>query len=101
VLADEHEEGAMKFNVVALAVTSAILCGLVMLLVTLANFVCGSYGQQFLQTLSSVYPGYHATHSVVQVIVGTLYGVVHGLIGGAVFAWLYNWLHDKCTKLGI
>jgi uncharacterized BrkB/YihY/UPF0761 family membrane protein len=95
-----REEGTMKFNIYALAVTSAILCGLVMLLVTIANFVCGSYGQQFLQTMSSVYPGYHATHSVVQVIVGTLYGAVEGLIGGAAFAWLYNWLHDQCAKLG-
>ena len=91
----------MKFNIYALAVTSAILCGLVMLLVTLANFVCGNYGQQFLQTMSSVYPGYHATHSIVQIIVGTLYGAVDGLIGGAVFAWLYNWLHKQFSKPGV
>jgi TRAP-type mannitol/chloroaromatic compound transport system permease large subunit len=90
----------VKFNIKALAVTSAILCGLVMLLVSLANFFCGSYGQQFLQTMSSVYPGYHATHSVVQVIVGTLYGAIDGLIGGAVFAWLYNWLHAQFAKPG-
>ncbi len=100
MLASASEGEAMKFNVYALAVTSAILCGLVMLLVTLANFVCGGYGQQFLQTMSSVYPGYHATHSVVQIIVGTLYGVVDGLIGGAVFACLYNWLHNRFAKPG-
>jgi len=40
--------------------------------------------------MSSVYPGYHATRSIVEVIVGTLYGVVDGLVGGAGFAWLYN-----------
>ncbi len=49
-----------------------------------------AYGQQFLQTMASVYVGYHVTRSIAEVIVGTVYGVVDGLIGGAVFAWLYN-----------
>jgi hypothetical protein len=80
----------MKFNTKALALTSAILWGLAMLLMSLANLIWGNYGQQFLRTMSSVYPGYHATRSVAEVIVGTLYGFVDGLIGGAVFAWLYN-----------
>jgi len=80
----------MKFNIKALALASAILWGLVMLLVSLGNLIWGNYGQQFLQTMSSLYPGYHATRSIVEVIVGTLYGAVDALIGGAVFAWLYN-----------
>jgi len=80
----------MKFNTKGLALTSAILWGLAMLLMGLANLIWGSYGQQFLQTMSSVYPGYDATRSVADVVVGTLYGAVDGLIAGAVFAWLYN-----------
>jgi hypothetical protein len=80
----------MRFNVKGLALASGILWGVAMLGMGLANLVWSSYGQQFLQTMSSVYPGYHATRSVVGVIVGTLYGVVDGVIGGAVFAWLYN-----------
>ena len=80
----------MRFNVKGLALASGILWGVAMLGMGLANLVWSSYGQQFLQTMSSVYPGYHATRSVVEVIVGTLYGVVDGVIGGAVFAWLYN-----------
>jgi len=87
----------MKFNIKALGLASAILWGLVMLLMGLANLIWGNYGQQFLQTMSSVYPGYHATRSIVEVIVGTLYGVVDGLVGGAAFAWLYN----QCAKPGI
>ncbi len=87
----------MKFNIKALALASAILWGLVMLLMGLANLIWGNYGQQFLQTMSSVYPGYHATRSIIEVIVGTLYGVVDGLVGGAAFAWLYN----QCAKPGI
>jgi len=80
----------MKFSVKGLALASAILWGVAMLVMGLANLIWNSYGQQFLQTMASVYPGYHATRSVAEVIVGTLYGCVDGLIGGAVFAWLYN-----------
>jgi membrane protease YdiL (CAAX protease family) len=80
----------MKFNIKALAVTSAILWGLAMLGMGLANLIWSGYGQQFLQIMSSVYPGYHATRSIAEVVVGTLYGVVDGFICGAVFAWLYN-----------
>ncbi|MGA7475515.1 MAG: bacteriophage holin, partial [Candidatus Sulfotelmatobacter sp.] len=81
---------AMKFNTKALALTSAILWGLAMLVMGVANLIWGNYGQQFLQTMSSVYPGYHATRSIAEVVIGTIYGTVDGLIGGAVFAWLYN-----------
>ena len=80
----------MKLNIKALALTSAILWGLAMLVMGAANLIWANYGQQFLETMSSVYPGYHATRSIAEVIVGTLYGTVDGLVGGAVFAWLYN-----------
>jgi hypothetical protein len=79
----------MKLNIKALALASAILWGVAMLLMSLANLIWGSYGQ-FLQMMSSLYPGYHATRSIAEVIVGTLYGAGDGLVGGAVFAWLYN-----------
>ncbi|MGC2198461.1 MAG: bacteriophage holin [Terriglobales bacterium] len=80
----------MKINTKALAMASGILWGLAMLGMGLANLIWSGYGQQFLQTMSSVYPGYHATRSIAEVIVGTLYGVVDGFVAGAVFAWLYN-----------
>jgi len=82
----------MKLNTLALALASAILWGLAMLGTTLANLVSGNYGAQFLQLMSSIYPGYHATRSIGEVTVGTLYGVVDAFIAGAVFAWLYNHL---------
>jgi hypothetical protein len=75
----------VKFNAKALALASAILWGLAMLVMGLANLIWGNYSQQFLQIMSSVY----ATRSVAAVV-GTLYGVVDGLIAGGVFAWLYN-----------
>lgn len=69
---------------------SGILWGVAMLSMGVANLIWSSYGQQFLQLMASVYPGYHANRSFAEVIVGTLYGFVDGLVGGAVFAWLYN-----------
>lgn len=80
----------MKFSVKGLAMVCGILWGGAMLVMGLANLIWSSYGQQFLQLMASVYPGYHATRSIAEVIVGTLYGFVDGFIGGAVFAWLYN-----------
>ncbi|MGA8149347.1 MAG: hypothetical protein WB952_00090 [Terriglobales bacterium] len=80
----------MKLSVKGLALAFAILWGWAMLGMGLANLIWSGYGQQFLQTMASVYPGYHATRSIAEVIVGTLYGAVDGFIAGAVFAWLYN-----------
>jgi hypothetical protein len=84
------KEQAMKFSVKGFAMPSGILWGVAMLGMGLANLIWGSYGQQFLQLMAAVYPGYHATRSVAEVIVGALYGFVDGLIGAAIFAWLYN-----------
>ena len=57
----------MKFNAKALALASAILWGLAMLVMGLANLIRGNYGQQILQTMSSVYHGYHPTRSFAEV----------------------------------
>ncbi len=80
----------MKLSIKGLALTLGVLWGLAILVMGLSNLVWSNYGQQFLQTMSSVYPGYHATRSIADVIVGTLYGAVDGLFGGAIFAWVYN-----------
>ncbi len=82
----------MKFNIKALALGCAILWGGAVLVVLLVNLGCTSYAQNFLELMASIYPGYHANHTVVQVVIGTLYAAADGLIGGAVFGWLYNWL---------
>ena len=80
----------MKLNVRALAFVAALVWGIAMLLTGLANLIFPSYGWDFLQVMASVYPGYNATRSFGQVIVGTLYGFVDGAVCGAVFGWLYN-----------
>lgn len=81
----------MMLNVKALALTAALIWGvLAMLLTGLANLIWPAYGSDFLRVMASVYPGYDATPSLAQVVVGTAYGLVDGAVAGAVVAWLYN-----------
>lgn len=81
----------MKLDVKAMAFALGLIWGiLAMFLCGLANLIWPDYGKAFLEAMASVYPGYHATRSFWQVIVGTLYGLVDGAVAGAVIAWLYN-----------
>jgi hypothetical protein len=80
----------MKLSVKALAYASAIVWGLAVLLVGIANLLWPPYGAAFLGLVSSIYPGYKAVANVSNILVGTLYALLDGAIGGAVFAWIYN-----------
>jgi hypothetical protein len=74
-----------------MAITVGLVWGvLAMFLTGLANLLWPDYGQEFLQVMASLYPGYHATPGFGQLIVGTLYGLVDGAVAGAIFAWVYN-----------
>jgi len=53
----EGKDQAMKLSIKGLALASGILWGVAMLGMGLANLIWGGYGQQFLQTMSSVYFG--------------------------------------------
>jgi hypothetical protein len=87
-----REEPAMKFDIKALALAWAILWGGAVLIVALVNLAWAGYGHNFLEMLSSWYPGYTAARSIIEVIVVTAYAIADGLIGGAIFGWLYNCL---------
>ena len=81
----------MKLDVKTVAVVLALAWGVLgMFPIGLANLIWPSYGLAFLEVMASLYPGYTATASFGQVIIGTLYGVLDGAVAGAVFAWLYN-----------
>lgn len=82
----------MKLDVKAFALTFGLLWGGAMLLVGVGNTFGNAYGQAFLVLMASVYPGYHATGTLGDAIVGALYGLVDGGIGGTVLALLYNCL---------
>ncbi|MBI3457482.1 MAG: hypothetical protein HY002_17015 [Candidatus Rokubacteria bacterium] len=81
----------MKLDVKGMAITFGLVWGVLAMFVTgVANLIWPGYGRAFLEVMASVYPGYHATASFGQVIVGTLYGALDGVVGGAVVAWIYN-----------
>ncbi len=80
----------MRLSMKALAIVSAILWGASVLLVGLINLAAPSYGANFLHGLSSVYPGFHVSRTVLDVLIGTGYGIVHGAVAGSLFALLYN-----------
>jgi hypothetical protein len=80
----------MKLNIKTLALTAGILWALALLLVGAANLVWSGYGGAFVKLMASIYPGYHASGSLGDLIVGVLYALLDGVVCGLVFAWLYN-----------
>ena len=80
----------MKLDVKALAAAAALLWAVTMLLVGLANMARPDYGREFLSVVSSIYPGYRASGSVRDLVVGTVYALVDGAVFGLVVGWLYN-----------
>lgn len=85
----------MNLNTKALGLTAGILWGGAIFLSALANLIWPGYAQACLDVAASIYPGYDATASFGQVIIGTLYGLVDGFVCGVIFGWLYNLLAGK------
>lgn len=82
----------MKLSAKAMAITGAILLGgYIMGGTGIMNLMWPPYGEHFLITMSSVYPGYHATRTIGDVLVGACYGTVDGAVAGALVAWTYNY----------
>lgn len=80
----------MRLSIKSLVITMALLwCGCVLAL-GLLNLVWPSYGAAFLHAMSSVYPGFHANRTLLDVLVGTGYALVDGAVAGMLFGWLYN-----------
>ena len=80
----------MKLSIRALMITAALLWGGGLLLVGLLNLASESYGLAFLLMMSSVYPGFHVSRTLGDVLVGTVYAAVDGVLCGLLFGWLYN-----------
>ncbi len=80
----------MKLNVKALGLAFGLTWGGTVLVLGIANVIWPLYGSAVLELAASIYPGYDATASFMQVVIGTLYGLVDGFIGGVIVGWLYN-----------
>jgi hypothetical protein len=80
----------MRLSLKSLAITCALLWGGCLFFVAVGNLAFPPYGAHFLQGVSSIYPGFHASGTIADVLVGTGYAIVDGGIGGFVFGALYN-----------
>lgn len=84
----------MKLNVKALALSSGIIWGLGLFVLTW--WIIAFEGQTGEQTIIGiVYRGYNI--SAMGSIIGLIWGFTDGLIGGFIFAWLYNRFASKSS----
>ena len=82
----------MRLSARGLALAGALVWGGYGMLATgLLNLLWPPYGEHFLMTMSSVYPGFHANRTIGDVLTGACYGAVDGAIAGLLLAWIYNW----------
>ncbi len=88
----------MRLSIKACTISFALLWGGCLLLVGFINLIFGSYGYNFLQMMSSVYPGFHNSRTAAGVVVGTGYALVDGALGGLFFAWLYNVFSSRSER---
>jgi hypothetical protein len=72
----------MRLNVKAMALCLGIVWGAAVLFTGLANLLWSGYGTVFLKCLASVYPGYKASGSLGDLIIGVSYGLVDGGLFG-------------------
>lgn len=77
----------MKLNKRAFALSTGIILGVAILLITLVFIIFNHEGIQ-LAKLHKLFIGYHVTWG--GAILGLLWGFLYGVIGGWIFAWLYN-----------
>ena len=80
----------MRLSPKALAFTFGLLWGAAILLVGSVNVVLGDYGDDFLEMLADVYPGFEEEGGFGNVLIGTVWGSVDGLVGGWLVAVVYN-----------
>jgi hypothetical protein len=80
----------VKVSLKAIAIAAGVLWGGAILLLGVINLASPSFGLSFLQVISSVYPGFHVSRTIGDVLTGTVYALIEGAIAGLAFGWLYN-----------
>ena len=89
----------MRLSIRGAAVAGGLLWGGALLFVGLINLASPTYGSTFLQVMGSVYPFFHASRTVGDVVIGGVDGLIDGAIAGLLFAWLYNLFAVPATKM--
>ncbi len=80
----------MRLSLKGMTVAAGLLWGGAILFVGLINLVRPTYGVSFLEMISSVYPWFHASRTLGDILIGTIDGLIDGAVAGLLFGWLYN-----------
>jgi len=94
------EELMMRLSLKAMAIAAGLLWGGAILCVGVINLAVPSYGTNFIQLTSSVYPWFHTSRTIGNVAIGTIDGLIDGAIAGLILAWLYNAFGGARTHTG-
>jgi ABC-type phosphate transport system permease subunit len=87
---EEKEEKKMRLNLSALTISLAVVWTALVFITGVAHSIWPGYGRSFLLVLASIYPGFSASGSFGDAIVGSLYALVDAAVIGFIFGWLYN-----------
>ena len=87
----------MKFNIAAAAIAGGLGFAIALGLAGIINMFVEGYGSNFLDMMASVYPGYKASGTVGDLVIGCFYAATDGVIAGGGLALLYN-LASCCGK---
>jgi len=79
-----------KISKFSFSLAFGLLWALALFFAGFGNLMVPGYGEAFLKTMSSLYPGYDGASSMRSVLIGTGYALVDGAIAGFLFAWFYN-----------
>ena len=87
----------MKFNIAAAAIAGGVGFAIALGMAGVLNMLVEGYGSKFLELMASVYPGYKASGTASDLLIGCFYAATDGIIAGGGMALLYN-LATRCGK---
>ncbi len=87
----------MKFNIAAAAIAGGVGFAIALGVAGIINMLVEGYGSIFLELMASVYPGYKASGTAGDLLIGCFYAATDGMIAGGGLALLYN-LASCCGK---
>lgn len=90
---EKHKDN-IRLSSCALGIALGLTLGVGMFLLAICN-IHGEVGNQLLDLLSAVYPGF--TNTFKGAVVGLLWGSFNGFIHGFIIALIYNFIIRHCS----
>ena len=80
----------MKFNIAAAAIAGGVGFAFALGISGILNMAFDGYGKAFLEVIASIYPGYKASGTAGDLVIGCFYAATDGIIAGGGISLLYN-----------